>query len=83
MREPPQYVVEMVKDALTADTQVAALDLRARVVDDDVYLQGQVATVERCARAEQIVAALLPGYRVHNEIRVLDHVDAGDEERLA
>jgi osmotically-inducible protein OsmY len=80
--ESPQYVVELVRDALAADPQVAALDLHARVVDDDVYLQGQVATIDRQARAEQVVATLLPGYRVHNEIRVITGVDASDEERL-
>jgi osmotically-inducible protein OsmY len=82
MGESPHYVVELVKDALAADPQVAALDLHARVVDDDVYLQGQVATSERQARAEQVVATLLPGYRVHNEIRVIAGTDVSDEEHL-
>ena len=82
MGESPQYVVELVRGALAADPQVAALDLHARVVDDDVYLQGQVATIERQARAAQVVATLLPGYRVHNEIRVITGIEASDEEHL-
>ena len=82
MGEAPHYVVELVRDALAADPQVAALDLSARVVADDVYLQGQVATRERQARAEQVVASLLPGYRVHNEIRVISGMETSDEEHL-
>lgn len=82
MGEAPHYVVELVKDALTADPTVAALDLHARIVGDDVYLQGQVATTERQLRAEQVVSTLLPGYRVHNEIRVITGTETSDEERI-
>jgi osmotically-inducible protein OsmY len=80
--EQPQYVAQRVHDALCADARLAALDLRVKVVEDQVYLQGTVATSERRALAEEIVATLLPAHRVHNDVRVLAHLDAADEEHL-
>jgi osmotically-inducible protein OsmY len=83
MDEQPQYVTERVNDALANDAQVAALGLRARVADHDIYLQGEVATEERRERAGEIVRALLPDYEVHNDLSVAECLDPANEERLA
>jgi len=81
--DAPQYLAQQVKDALCSDERVAALDIHVRIVDADVYLQGQVATEDRRGCAETIAAELLPDHRIHNDIRVLTVLDAADEEHLA
>jgi hypothetical protein len=80
---PAQYVVQQVKDALAGDEHVAALDLRVRVVDDEVFVQGQVATPERRALVDALLRRLLPHARVHNDVRVLGDLEPADEEHLA
>ncbi|HEX5587228.1 MAG TPA: BON domain-containing protein [Acidimicrobiia bacterium] len=83
MDDAPQYRVQQLQDALCSDERVAALDIHVRIVDVDVYLQGQVATEARRGCAEVIAAELLPDHRIHNDIRVLTVLDAADEEHLA
>jgi hypothetical protein len=79
----PQHLVQDVREALSADPQLAALDLRVRIVDDEVYLQGVVATEERRERAGAIATRVLPHHRLHNDVLVLDALDAADEEHLS
>jgi len=80
--EPPQYVVQQVKEALAADPRVASLDARVRVVAEEVYVQGDVGTEERRAVVEALVTRLLPHHRVHNDVRVIGELDRADEEDL-
>jgi len=80
--DPPQYLVQQVKEALAADPQVASLDVRVRVVADEVYVQGEVATSERRAVVETVVTRLLPRHRVHNDVRVTGALEHADEEDL-
>jgi osmotically-inducible protein OsmY len=69
--EPTQYLVARLRDALAHDNRVAALDLHVRIVGDDLYLTGAVATAPRREAAESVVHDVAPELRVHNQLDVL------------
>jgi osmotically-inducible protein OsmY len=81
--DEPQYLVEVISEALAADPEVAELGIHARVAGSEVYLQGQVATHRRRARVGQLVTELLPEHHVHNDLKVVDVAPDADEEELA
>ena len=82
MTEQPQYVVEQIADALAQTTPLGELDVHARVVGDEVFLQGRVATPERREQVGALVAALVPEYRLHNEVTVTEPRESTEPERL-
>lgn len=71
MSEPTQYLVARLRDALAHDHRVAALDLQVRIVGNDLYLTGQVATAPRRDAAESVVHDVAPELKVHNQLDVL------------
>lgn len=81
--EPPQYVVQRVRDALARDGRVAELDVRVRVLGHRVYLQGKVTTPERRDAALEVTRELVPDHEVYNELTVVAVEDPNDEERLS
>jgi osmotically-inducible protein OsmY len=81
--EEPQYLVEVINDALAADPEVAELGVHARVAGADVFLQGQVATESRRERVGRVVADLLPDHHVHNDLKVVDVAPVADSEDLS
>jgi hypothetical protein len=82
MPDEPQYLVEVISEALAADPEVAELGVHARVAGTEVYLQGQVATEHRRERVGRLVADLLPDHHVHNDLKVVDVAPDADEEAL-
>jgi len=80
--EPPQYVVARIRDALVHDERVAALDIGVRIVGDDVFVTGKVTTPGRQATVERVVAELLPGATVHNQLTVIRQEAPTDAEEL-
>jgi osmotically-inducible protein OsmY len=83
MTQEPQYVVEVISDALASDPEVAELGVHARVAGTDVFLQGQVATEHRRERVGRIVADLLPEHQIHNDPKVVDVAPDADSEELS
>ena len=75
MSEPTQYLVARLRDALAHDNRVSALDLQVRIIGNDVYLTGQVASAPRREAAESVVHDVPPELKVHNQLDVLP-VDA-------
>jgi hypothetical protein len=81
--DEPQYLVEVIHDALATDPQIAELGVHARVAGHDVYLQGQVATEHRRDRVGRVIADLLPEHHVHNDLEVVDVAPDADSEALS
>ena len=71
MSEPTQYLVARLRDALAHDHRVAALDLQVRIVGEDLYLTGAVASTTRRDAAEAVVRDVAPELHVHNQLDVL------------
>jgi osmotically-inducible protein OsmY len=79
--EPTQYLVARLRDALAHDNRVAALDIQVRIVGQDLYLTGQVATAARRDAARSVVHDVAPELEVHNQLDVLPvGVPTGREE---
>jgi hypothetical protein len=78
---PTQYLVAHVRDALAHDQRVAALDIQVRIVGNDLFLTGAVATAPRRDAVEAVVHDVAPDLTLHNQLDVLP-VDAphGQEE---
>jgi hypothetical protein len=64
-KEPSEYVIAQVREKLAT---IGELSISIDVVDDSVYLGGIVATEKRKADIGDVVADLLPGRTVHNEV---------------
>jgi hypothetical protein len=80
--EPKQYVIGRVQEALAHDPRAGELDVQVKVVGDQVFLRGAVATSERRDAVQAVVGELLPDYRVHNEVSVVAHDEDPEPERL-
>jgi predicted nucleotidyltransferase len=64
------YLVAQVQEQLARDQRTAELEIDVRLEDGTVVLAGTVATPERKAALQEIVADLLPGSPVENLITV-------------
>jgi hypothetical protein len=72
--------VAHVRDVLAHDARVAALDIGIRIVADDIFVTGVVATAARSASVEAVVHELLPEYTVRNQLSVIDAEAANNSE---
>jgi len=81
--EPERYLVERVRQALAHDPRVNALDIRVRVRDGKVYLNGRVATPERRAAITDVVREVLPGYEVNNGTTLGEYPEPVAEEHVS
>lgn len=66
--EPDGYLCERVRRAL-AD-QLGELGVDVRVAGRRAFLLGTVPTAERQAEVAEVVAGVLPGWDVHNDVTV-------------
>lgn len=82
-RDPDQYLIGHVQDALAADPRLNELDVDVSLRGPDVYLSGVVATPERQQAVADVVAEVLPDHRIHNEVAVMKYAEPEGEERLA
>ncbi|GII59638.1 hypothetical protein Pth03_80270 [Planotetraspora thailandica] len=80
--ETPQYVAARVQRALAEDDRTNELGIRVDVRGDQVYLRGQVPCDERRHLIEAVAREAAPGLTVHNEIRLLEVHEPGEEEHL-
>ncbi|MEY9213250.1 nucleotidyltransferase [Thermobifida halotolerans] len=80
--EPPQYVAGHLQQALAEDPRTAEQGIRVRVVEDDIYLSGQVTCSRRRDRVLEVARERMPEYRVHDELSVVRFDGPVREERL-
>lgn len=81
--EPKQYVVARVNEALAHDPRLGELDVQVKVVGQQVFLTGSVSTAPRHELITSVVADLLPGHQVHNEVVVSSGDGEPEPEELA
>jgi osmotically-inducible protein OsmY len=74
-----QYLVGKLQEALAGDTRVNAQDIRVVVTGGRIHLIGQVSTAERRAAVNQVVAEVLPGIPVRDELTILELVAGAPE----
>ncbi|GHF75660.1 osmotically-inducible protein OsmY [Amycolatopsis bartoniae] len=80
--ESPQYRVAHVRRALAEDPRTAELGVRVNVRGDHVHLSGEVATEQRRAELEQVLAEVAPDVELHNDVRVADTREPARREEL-
>jgi BON domain len=80
--EPKQYVVARIHDALARDPRVGELDVHAKIVGQDVFLNGSVPTADRREAISVVVDELLPDHEVHNQIAVTNPTSETVTEEL-
>jgi osmotically-inducible protein OsmY len=81
-REPDAYLVARIREALAHDPRLAELGVSVTVAGDNVLLTGNVATAERRAAVDEIVAPLVGDRTVHNGVTVADLSEADAQERF-
>ncbi|BDU06149.1 BON domain-containing protein [Nocardia cyriacigeorgica] len=79
---PPQYLVARLRRALAEDPRTAELGVQIHIRGDVVVLDGEVTSAERKQRLEDTVRELVPGARIHNEVRVGTPAQPGPSEEL-
>lgn len=80
--ESPQYRVAHVRRALAEDPRTAEMGVRVNVRGDHVHLSGEVATEQRRDDLERVLAEVLPGVAVSNDVRVSDIREPAGREEL-
>lgn len=69
--EPPHYVAMRLQEALAHDPRVNELQLNVKIVGDQVFVTGEVASEERCTAIGDLASEMLPNMRVHNQTTVV------------
>lgn len=67
---PREYLVGRIHEAIAHDPRIGELEVDVRVIGEEVYVDGVVATQERKDAITEVVTDLLPGWEVHNRMRV-------------
>jgi hypothetical protein len=80
--DQPQYLVEQIAEALAQTSPLGELDVHARVVGTEVFLQGRVATEARREEVGALVADMVPEYTLHNDVTVIAARESTEPERL-
>lgn len=86
METPPEqaeYLGGWISERLAEDDDVHELGITVRVAGQTVFLGGVVGTEERRALVGDRAAALVPGYRVCNEVTVASYAEPMAQESLA
>ena len=81
--EQPEYLGGWLSDRLAEDDALHELGITVRVAGDAVFLSGVVSTDERRVLVGEHAAALVPGFRVHNEVTVASYGAPAAQESLA
>jgi osmotically-inducible protein OsmY len=80
--EPGEYLEAHVAEALATDGRVSTLGIEVSIRGNEVFLSGEVGTVERKQAVSEVVAELLPGHAVHNDTSANDFPPAAEVEQL-
>jgi osmotically-inducible protein OsmY len=82
-REPKQYMVEHIRDALAQDRRVGELDVQVKVVGDEIFVKG---TVPVAARRDAITTVLQEMFgddaKINNEVTVFVPTERPEPEHL-
>jgi osmotically-inducible protein OsmY len=81
-REPKQYVVAHVREAIAQDPQLNELHLGISVQGGKIFLTGVVGTPERRTALTEVVRALAPDHEVCNETEVAEFPEAEGAEEI-
>lgn len=82
-REPKQYVVEHIRDALAHDPRVAELDVQVKVVCERIFVKGTVAVAARKEAITTVLQEMFGGdAEIHNEVSVVAPVARPEPEHL-
>lgn len=82
-REPDQYLIERVREALAEDPRVGELYVQVTIAGGKVFLAGSVATAERQKAISDLVQELLPDYEINNLTTVSSLSDPEETEDLS
>jgi osmotically-inducible protein OsmY len=80
---PPGYTEAHVAEALATDPRVSTLGIEVSIRAHEVFLSGDVGTAERRDAVSEVVAELLPGYRVHNDTSAREFPPGVETEHLS
>ena len=81
-REPKQYVVAHVREAIAQDRQLNELHLGISVQGGKIFLTGVVGTPERRTALTEVVRAVAPDHEVCNETEVAEFPEAEGAEEI-
>ena len=81
--ERPEYLGGWLSEQLAEDGEIHELGVQVRVAGDAVFLSGVVSTDHRRDLVGDRASALLPGYRVCNEVTVSSYGEPVERESLA
>ena len=81
--EQAEYLGGWLSDRLAEDDDVHELGITVRVAGDAVFLAGVVTSAERRDVIGERAAALVPGYRICNEVTVATYAAPEAQESLA
>lgn len=81
--EPPEYVVERLRQALAEDPTVYELGVQVTVAGGNrVFLSGHVATAERRDAITEVARRVLPDHEVHNQTTAGSFPEADSQEEV-
>ena len=81
-REPAEYVVGHVQDALAHDPRTTELGVVVVLSGDRAMLTGTVASAAQRDAIGQVAAEVAVGYEVVNDVAVVPCDEAGETEEL-
>jgi osmotically-inducible protein OsmY len=81
-REPDQYLMERIREALAEDSRVGELYVTVTIAGDRIFLNGAVATEERQRAMEEVVKELVPDLTVCNQTTVNPRTEPSEVEKL-
>lgn len=83
MRHTPEYAIAEIREALAQDPRTSELYVDVKIVGKQIFLTGEVATVERRSAITEIVAELEPGFEIRNETTLVRPTDEPREESVS
>jgi len=81
-REPKQYVVAHVREAIAQGRLLNELHLSISVQGSKIFLTGVVGTPERRTALTEVVRAVAPDHEVCNETEVAEFPEAEGAEEI-
>ena len=81
-REPKQYVVAHVREAIAKDPQLNELHVDISVQGGKVFLTGVVGTEERRRTLTEVVRSLVPDHEICNETEVAEFPETEGVEEI-
>lgn len=80
--DSPEYLAERVRQAVATDLRTSEQGVQVRVTDAELFLYGEVGSVERRDAVAEVAAEVVPGRRIHNDVTVVRLGDQHTPERL-